>query len=450
VLSQSQSQASASTKSALLDRKIEECTAGLAPSVSKQLFSISKDNAAIIVKYIEAVKTEVNPSDCYRRNLILTLCRFSNYHKNKLFKEISRDDIVNFLDSLRKTETQDPMHQWVGTYNLFRVDLMRLFKWLYSPNIEPNKRPKPLLIENISKLKRKEASIYKPSDLWTQQDDLLFLKYCPTKREKCYHAISRDTSCRPHEITKLKIKDIVFKTTGKSQYAEALVNGKTGTRPIPIIDSIPYLKDYLDHEHPQPGNPNAPLICGTGKGLGRHISPLRIYSIYNDFKRYVFPKLLESPAVLPEDKMRIKELLKKPWNPYIRRHSALTEKARILKEPILKIHAGWSQSSTMHLKYDHWYGNESNESLLQVFGIIDKGIQLDQLRPLQCPNCSEPNKTDSRFCAKCRMILSYDAYTESLERQKEERMTQATVNQLSEEIFSLRQEIEKLKQHKSR
>jgi hypothetical protein len=210
------------------------------------------------------------------------------------------------------------------------------------------------------------------------------------------------------------------------------------------------LKDYLDHEHPQPGNPNAPLICGTGKGLGRHISPLRIYSIYNDFKRYVFPKLLESPAVLPEDKMRIKELLKKPWNPYIRRHSALTEKARILKEPILKIHAGWSQSSTMHLKYDHWYGNESNESLLQVFGIIDKGIQLDQLRPLQCPNCSEPNKTDSRFCAKCRMILSYDAYTESLERQKEERMTQATVNQLSEEIFSLRQEIEKLKQHKSR
>ena len=283
----------------------------------KQLFSISKDNSAIIVKYIEVVKTEVNPADSYRRNIILLLCRFSNYHENKAFKEISRDDIVNFLDSLRKTETTDPMHQWIGTYNLFRVDLMRFFKWLYSPDIECDKRPKPSIIENIPKLKRKETSIYKPSDLWTQQDDLLFLKYCPTKREKCYHAISRDTSCRPHEITKLKIKDIVFKTTGKSQYAEALVNGKTGTRPIPIIDSIPYLKDYLDHEHPQPGNPNAPLICGTGKGLGRHISPLRIYSIYNDFKRYVFPKLLESPAVLPEDKQRIKELLKKPWNPYI-------------------------------------------------------------------------------------------------------------------------------------
>jgi hypothetical protein len=96
-----------------------------------------------------------------------------------------------------------------------------------------------------------------------------------------------------------------------------LVNGKTGSRPIPLIDSIPYLKDYLDHEHPQPRNPNAPLICGTGKGLGRHIRAHRIEAIYVEYRRHTFPKLLESPNVLPEDKQKIAELLKKPWNPYI-------------------------------------------------------------------------------------------------------------------------------------
>jgi hypothetical protein len=74
---------------------------------------------------------------------------------------------------------------------------------------------------------------------------------------------------------KLKIRDITLKTTGSYQYAEAFVNGKTGTRPIPLIDSIPYLKDYLDHEHPQPSNSNAPLICGTGRGYGRHIKAFR-------------------------------------------------------------------------------------------------------------------------------------------------------------------------------
>jgi integrase len=139
------------------------------------------------------------------------------------------------LNSHRKSETKDPLHKWAGTYNLFRIHLFRFFKWLYLPDIDPDKRAKPSITENIPKLRRKETSIYKPSELWTQQDDLLFLKYCPTKREKFYHAISRDTSCRPHELTKLKIRDIVFKTSGTYQYAEALVNGKTGTRPIPLI-----------------------------------------------------------------------------------------------------------------------------------------------------------------------------------------------------------------------
>jgi hypothetical protein len=179
------------------------------------------------------------------------------------------------------------------------------------------------------------------------------------------------------------------------------------------------------------------------------MSAMRINIIYRECKRQIFPKLLESPNVLPEDKQKIKELLKKPWNPYIRRHSALTEKSTILKENVLRQHAGWSLGSQMHLKYLHYFGNESNESLLEAYGIIDKGIQLDQLRPKQCPNCNESNKVDSKFCANCRMILSYEGYRESLERQKEEKMTQATVNQLSEELFSLRQEIEELKRQKS-
>ena len=57
----------------------------------------------------------------------------------------------------------------------------------------------------------------------------------------------------------------------------------------------------------------------------------------------------------------------------------------------------------------------------RAYGIVASGQQIDQLRPKQCPNCSEPNKVDSRFCSKCRMILSYDAYNDTLEIQKEER-----------------------------
>jgi integrase/recombinase XerD len=406
-----------------INPKIENIASELNSDYPKNLLYAVGNNVDVILNYLTAMKTEVSYSPNYAKSTIAVLCGFSTFHKNNSFKEILRDDIIGYLDSFRKTETQDPLHKWIGTYNHYRIILVRFFRWYHSSNVEHKKRPKPAIVDNIPKLGRKEQSIYKPSDLWTQQDDLLFLKYCGSKRDKCYHAISRDMSARPHEILKLKIRDVAFKNIGTSQYAEVVVNGKTGTRSIPLINSLPYLKDYLTNEHPQPGNPNAPLICGNGKSLGRHINPVRLYQIYAEYKEKIYPKLLESPTVVPEDKEKLRDLLNKRWNPYIRRHSALTEKARLLKEPILKMHAGWSPRSQSHLKYEHWFGNESSESLLEACGLIDHGIQINQLRPKHCPNCNEPNKVDSKFCAnaKCKMVLSYDGYAEMQQEQERQK-----------------------------
>jgi integrase/recombinase XerD len=231
--------------------------------------------------------------------------------------------------------------------------LVKFFKWLYNPDIESKKRPKPVVVDNIPQLKRREKSTYKPSDMWTADDDLLFMKYCPSKRMKCYHAISGDLSARPSEILALKIKDVNWKREDDKQYAEVLVNGKTGTRPLLLLDSIPYLKDYMNSEHPQPSNPNSPLICGTNRSYGKHITKTTLLLIYDHYRKSIFPKLLDSPTVLPEDKQKIRELLKKRWNPYVRRHSALTRKSRILGESVLKQDGGWSGNSQMHLKYIH-------------------------------------------------------------------------------------------------
>jgi integrase/recombinase XerD len=368
------------------------------------------------------MRVETSISNNYRRTIISSLKLLSEFLSNKAFDDMTRDDIILFLDSLRKDDSEDLMHKWIGSYNLKLAILTRFFKWLYYQIMEPSKRPKPHVIENIWPLKRKEQSIYKPSDLWTAEDDLLFQKYCPSKRLKCFHAMSRDTSCRPNELLKLRIKDIVFKnvSTGMRQYAEILVNGKTGSRHIPLIDALPYIKDYIDHEHPNPGNQNAILFCGFKKSLGRPIGIITLYQIYDRYKKEIFPKLLLDPDVTETDKQKLNKLLKKPWNPYIRRHSALTEKSSILKEHILRQHAGWSPRSQMHLKYLHYFGNESSDSILEAYGIITKDkVQSYALRSKQCPNCNEPNKPDSKFCAKCRMVLTFDAYSETLENQQE-------------------------------
>ena len=414
-----------------IEKKIEDAVDGLPfhcfNLLHNRVLPANKENALTICDYISSLKSEINPSDHYRKDTTILLCTFSIFLKNaKLNKDLTREDLLSFLDSFRKIETVDPLHKWIGTYNTYRIQLMRFFKWLFNPDIEQKKRPKPSVIENIPQLKRKEKSIYKPTDLWTPEDDSLFLKYCPNTRDRCYHAMSRDSAARPHELLKLRIKDVVFKLTpDKKQYAEILVNGKTGTRHIPLIDSIPYIKDWIS-QHPQRGNQNSILLCGFSKSIGRTIYVTSLCRIYQDYKDRFFPKLLDNPNVLSEDKQKIKELLKKPWNPYIRRHSSLTEKSGILKEHHLRQFAGWSPASNMHLKYLHYFGNESNDSILEAYGIISKGKQLSEaLRPKQCPNCNEPNKPDSKFCAKCRMVLTYDAYSETLEseKQKEDRVS---------------------------
>ena len=70
----------------------------------------------------------------------------------------------------------------------------------------------------------------------------------------------------------------------------------------------------------------------------------------------------------------------------------------MLKEHILRQHAGWSGRSQVHLKYVHYFGNESSKSILQEYGILPKdNEEMDVLRPKQCPNCGEFNRPDQKF-----------------------------------------------------
>ena len=77
-------------------------------------------------------------------------------------------------------------------------------------------------------------------------------------------------------------------------------------------------------------------------------------------------------------------------------------------------------SSKMPSIYIHYFGNESSKSLLEAYGIEDyKNEKTNVLKSKACPNCNEPNKPDSRFCFKCKMVLTFDSYKETLEREKE-------------------------------
>ena len=124
---------------------------------------------------------ETNPSNLHKKSQIITLtqlsesCCSSKNNNDKTFLQMTRDEVLTYLGKSRKQEDLDPMHKWIGTYNLRRGYLLRFFKWLYNPTLEPNKRPIPQhVMGNIPGFKRKEKSIYKPSDLWTRKTTLYF------------------------------------------------------------------------------------------------------------------------------------------------------------------------------------------------------------------------------------------------------------------------------------
>jgi integrase/recombinase XerD len=92
-----------------------------------------------------------------------------------------------------------------------------------------------------------------------------------------------------------------------------------------------------------------------------------------------------------------------------------------LNEHMLRNHAGWSMTSKMPQRYLHYFDSESSKSILRLKGIIKENEEIENnlLKPRYCPHCNESNIPESKLCIKCKMILSYNFYTDTLEKQKQ-------------------------------
>jgi integrase len=401
-----------------LERKIDSITKTLSRpyfnKILKDLIESNPINAKTIVDYILTEQTEINIKDSTKESKIKILVWLSNFHNNKSFTDFTKADILDYLNNLRKSSVEDPYNRWIGTYNGRQIMLLKFFKWLHYPNEDFRKRLIPKCMQGIRKLPRREKTAYKPSDIWEAREHVIFLKYCPYKRDRCYHALARDMSARPSEILNLKFKDIKFNITDKGiQYAEVrITQGKTGPRTVPLIDSIPYLKEWME-EHPSGKNPESYIFISQGNNHGSKLTLDGLSSHYDYYKKKYFVKMLDDNTVPECDKALVRNMLTKPWNLYVYRHSALTEKSLILPDSALKDHAGWSMGSKMTQTYIHLSG-QSSKVLLQKNGIMDTDDVSSSryLKAKQCPNCNESNRHDSKFCYKCRMVLSYNYYSD--------------------------------------
>ena len=391
------------------------------------LLNKNRQNANIICDYIIAEQVEFNIKDSTKIGKIKALVYLSrSCNDKKSFKDITKQDILDHLNNFRKSISEDPENKWIGTYNFRQMIFNKFFRWLYNPD-EPDtdKREKPDCMKGVKKLPRKEKTSYNSGNIWDQRENSIFLKYCPLSRDRCFHAMAMDTSCRPHELLGLKIKDIEFNFTddGKQYALVRIKHGKTGSRTVPLIDSLPWLKEWVQEGHPTGSNPDSWLFVSTGNNHGSKLTYEGLVTRYEYFKKKYFPSLLLSDkgSTIPDpDKSVIRNLLTKPFNPYVLRHSSLTEKSTLLTESVLRSHAGWSADSSMPKVYIH-LSDESSRILLEKRGLLSKkDREISTINKSKiCVNCQEPNRPDAQWCISCKMILSYTSYKETLEKQKQ-------------------------------
>src|SRR2546427_7788091 len=86
---------SSAASDSIIQTKIKNATEGLSSDcfnfLHNRVLPANKENALTICDYISTLKSEINPSDGYRKNNILLLCTFSLFFKNancKLFMDV--------------------------------------------------------------------------------------------------------------------------------------------------------------------------------------------------------------------------------------------------------------------------------------------------------------------------------------------------------------------------
>ena len=124
----------------LVEQKIDLAIEGFSTThkfcelVLKDRKRLSEENALTISDYIIAMKREINPRLNYKRYTIQFLAELSKtIGVAKKFIDMTRDEVLCYLDKCRKMEDEDPLHKWIGSYNTKLVVLSRFFKWLHYP-----------------------------------------------------------------------------------------------------------------------------------------------------------------------------------------------------------------------------------------------------------------------------------------------------------------------------
>ena len=250
-------------------------------------------------------------------------------------------------------------------------------------------------------------------DLYTKKELAAILKNCNNTRDRAMIEVLYESATRATELLSMTFKNTTFNDDGT---ATIVISGKTGTRRIPLYQSVPALKTWLN-VHP----------IGKGPIWLRLIRP---YAVIGARHLHHIMELILDRAEITNKKKLVHML----------RHTRITEfvKLGVRGQALAKL-VGWTKKSNMEAVYVHLSTEDvTNEVHAKVFGI---GTEREEAKPLLesmiCPRCKTQNIQDARICSDCNMPLSNDAIMKALQQQerKREEIEQIIQGRVREEML---------------
>jgi len=376
---------------------------------------LSENNCRLIKKFDRVLVNE-SLSNARRSKILGTLLSLSRMLK-KNWDETNKEDIEQLVYDFNKKFSKDG--QETNTTSDHKKILKNFYRWLKFDSRDQKSVGDPVETSWIRTKKPRENLT--ADMLITEVEKNSLLRACgESLRDRAFVHTFSDLGCRPGEILSRQIKHIKFDDKG----AVIVVDGKTGPRPVRVIECVPDLASYFD-KHPDNGNPEAPLwIAMDDKKFGEFWS---------------YPAMRKRLQRICD----VAQIHKRVW-PNLFRHTGATKTGMFLTESLQKKRYGWSSGSKMPGRYEHMMNSDVEEAIFKHYG-ISKSKEADMVSmPKICKICDLPNSYDAKLCSKCGKPLNLQTALEKEEQEENHR------KQLEEEIKNLKSRQEELEKEQKK
>jgi len=353
---------------------------------------LSENNFRLMKKFDRVLVNE-SLSDARRSKILSTLLSLSRM-LNKNWDETSKEDIEQLVYNFNKKFSKDG--QETNTTSDHKKILKNFYRWQKFDSRDQKSVGDPTETSWIRTKKPRETLT--ADMLITEAEKNSLLKACgESLRDRAFIHTFSDLGCRPGEILSRQIKHVKFDDKG----AVIVVDGKTGPRPVRVIECVPDLASYFD-KHPNNSDPEAPLwITMDEKKFGEFWS-------YHAMRKRL-QRICD-----------VAQIHKRVW-PNLFRHTSATKTGMFLTESLQKKRYGWSSGSKMPGRYEHMMNSDVEEAIFKHYGISNSKDNDLVSRPKICKICELPNSYDSKICSKCGKPLDIKAAELLDEKQESEK-----------------------------